>query len=206
MLDVADLMRTDAQGRGIVNVLAADKLMQAPRLYAIFLLWLLGDLYESCRKWATWNSPSWSSSSTRPICCSPMRRKPADQDRAGGPPGPIKGVGVYFVTQNPLDIPIRCWGSWATASSTRCAPSRRATRRPSRRGADHAPNPGLDIEAAITELGVGEALVSLLDAKGGRPPSAPGSCRRPAASGRPPMPSARRCVGPIPCRQVRAGD
>ena len=46
MLDVADLMRTDAQGRGIVNVLAADKLMQAPRLYAIFLLWLLGDLYE----------------------------------------------------------------------------------------------------------------------------------------------------------------
>ena len=76
MLDVADLMRTDAQGRGIVNVLAADKLMQAPRLYAIFLLWLLGDLYEKLPEVGDMEQPSWSSSSTRPICCSPTRRKP----------------------------------------------------------------------------------------------------------------------------------
>ena len=75
MLDVADLMRTDAQGRGIVNVLAADKLMQAPRLYAIFLLWLLGDLYEKLPEVGDMEQP-WSSSSTRPICCSPTRRKP----------------------------------------------------------------------------------------------------------------------------------
>jgi hypothetical protein len=96
-----------------------------------------------------------------------------------------KGVGVYFVTQNPLDVPTPCWASWATACSTRCAPSPRATRRPSRRRRHHARQPGLDIATAITELAVGEALVSFLDERAApASPSASSCCRRAARSAR----------------------
>ena len=203
MLDVADLMRTDAQGRGIVNVLAADKLMQAPRLYAIFLLWLLGDLYEKLPEVGDMEQPklvfffdeAHLLFTDAPQALLTKIEQVVRLVRS-------KGVGVYFVTQNPLDIPDTVLGQLGN----RVQHALRAFTPRDQKAVKTAaqtmrPNPGLDIEAAITELGVGEALVSLLDAKGGRsPPSAPGSCRRPVASGRPRMPSARRCDGPIPCR------
>ena len=106
MLDVADLMRTDAQGRGIVNVLAADKLMQAPRLYAIFLLWLLGDLYEKLPEVGDMEQPklvfffdeAHLLFTDAPQALLTKIEQVVRLVRS-------KGVGVYFVTQNPLDIP-----------------------------------------------------------------------------------------------------
>ena len=109
MLDVADLMRTDAQGHGMVNVLAADKLMQAPRLYAIFLLWLLADLYEKLPEVGDMDQPKLV-----------FFFDEAHLLFNDAPPALLnkieqvvrlvrsKGVGVYFVTQNPLDIPDTC--------------------------------------------------------------------------------------------------
>ena len=74
-LDLADLLRTDLSGRGIVNILAADKLILKPRLYSSFLLWLLSELYENLPEVGDLDSPSWSSSSTRPTCSSTTRRR-----------------------------------------------------------------------------------------------------------------------------------
>jgi len=74
-LTLKDFMRTDRDGRGMINILVADKLMQSPRLYATFLLWMLSELFENCRRPVTCRSRNWCSSSTRRICCSPMRRR-----------------------------------------------------------------------------------------------------------------------------------
>ena len=168
MLDVADLMRTDAQGRGIVNVLAADKLMQAPRLYAIFLLWLLGDLYEKLPEVGDMEQPklvfffdeAHLLFTDAPQALLTKIEQVVRLVRS-------KGVGVYFVTQNPLDIPDTVLGQLGN----RVQHALRAFTPRDQKAVKTAaqtmrPNPGLDIEAAITELGVGEALVSLLDAKG----------------------------------------
>ena len=134
MLDVADLMRTDAQGRGIVNVLAADKLMQAPRLYAIFLLWLLGDLYEKLPEVGDMEQPKlvfffdeahllFTDAPQALLTKIEQVVRWSDQRASGC----ISSPRTRWI------FPTRCWVSWATASSTRCAPSRRVTRRPSRR-------------------------------------------------------------------------
>jgi DNA helicase HerA-like ATPase len=168
MLDVADLMRVDAQGRGVVNVLAADKLMQAPRLYAVFLLWLLADLYEKLPEIGDPEKP----------------RLVFFFDEAHllfeGAPGALlekieqvvrlvrsKGVGVYFVTQNPLDIPETVLGQLGNRVQHALRAFTPRDQKAVRTAAQTMrPKPGLDIEAAITELGVGEALVSFLDVKG----------------------------------------
>ena len=201
MLDVADLMRTDAQGRGIVNVLAADKLMQAPRLYAIFLLWLLGDLYEKLPEVGDMEQPKLVFFDEAHLLFTDAPQALLTKIEQVVRLVRSKGVGVYFVTQNPLDIPDTVLGQLGNRVQHALRFTPRDQKAVKTAAQTMRPNPGLDIEAAITELGVGEALVSLLDARGGRsPPSAPGSCRRPVASGRPRMPSARRCDGPIPCR------
>jgi DNA helicase HerA-like ATPase len=168
MLDVADLMRTDAQGRGMVNVLAADKLMQAPRLYAIFLLWLLADLYEKLPEVGDMDQPklvfffdeAHLLFNDAPAALLNKIEQVVRLVRS-------KGVGVYFVTQNPLDIPDTVLGQLGN----RVQHALRAFTPRDQKAVKTAaqtmrPNPGLDIEAAITELGVGEALVSLLDPKG----------------------------------------
>ena len=167
-LDVMDWIRTDASGRGMINVLAADKLMQSPRLYAVFLLWMLADLYERLPEVGDLDKP----------------RLVFFFDEAhllftGAPKALLekveqvvrlirsKGVGIYFVTQNPLDIPDTVLGQLGN----RVQHALRAFTPRDQKAVKTAaqtmrPNPGLDIEAAITELGVGEALVSMLDAKG----------------------------------------
>jgi uncharacterized protein len=182
MLNVDDLLQT-VDGKGVVNILAADKLMQSPRLYACFLLWLLSELYENL-----------------PEIGDPEKPKlvfffdEAHLLFADAPAALLekvelvvrlirsKGVGVYFVTQNPIDIPDRVLGQLGNrvqhalrAFTPRDQKAVKATAQTMR------PNPGLDIEAAILELSVGEALVSLLDAKGAPTPTerawmfAPGS-------------------------------
>lgn len=168
MLDVADLMRTDAQGRGMVNILAADKLMQSPRLYAIFLLWMLADLYEKLPEVGDLDQPklvfffdeAHLLFNDAPAALLTKIEQVVRLVRS-------KGVGVFFVTQNPLDIPDTVLGQLGN----RIQHALRAFTPRDQKAVKTAaqtmrPNPGLNIEAAITELGVGEALVSLLDEKG----------------------------------------
>ncbi|GAA6119742.1 helicase HerA-like C-terminal domain-containing protein [Acidovorax sp. FG27] len=167
MLDINDLMQT-VDGRGVINILAADKLMNSPRLYATFLLWMLSELFE-----------------TLPEIGDPEKPKLVfffDEAHLLFNEAPkvlverielvvrlvrSKGVGVYFVTQNPLDIPDSVLAQLGNrvqhalrAFTPRDQKAVKATATTMR------PKPGLDIEAAITELAVGEALVSFLDAKG----------------------------------------
>jgi DNA helicase HerA-like ATPase len=167
MLNIEDFMQT-ADGMGVVNVLTADKLMNSPRLYATFLLWLLSELFE-----------------VLPEIGDPEKPKLVfffDEAHLLFKDAPAalverielvvrlvrsKGVGVYFVTQNPLDIPDSVLGQLGNrvqhalrAFTPRDQKAVAATAQTMR------PKAGLDIEAAITELGVGEALVSLLDSKG----------------------------------------
>ncbi|VFR50927.1 ATPase component BioM of energizing module of biotin ECF transporter [plant metagenome] len=168
MLDVADLMRNDATGRGIVNILAADKLMQSPRLYGIFLLWLLADLYETLPEAGDLDRPKlvfFFDEAHLLFNDAP----PALLDKIEQVVRLVrsKGVGVYFVTQNPLDIPDAVLGQLGNRVQHALRAFTPRDQKAVRTAAQTMrPNPGLDIEAAITELGVGEALVSVLDAKG----------------------------------------
>jgi DNA helicase HerA-like ATPase len=193
MLNIEDFMQTDAQGMGVVNILAADKLLNAPRLYATFLLWLLSDLFE-----------------VLPEIGDPEKPKLVfffDEAHLLFKDAPAalierielvvrlvrsKGVGVYFVTQNPLDIPDSILGQLGNrvqhalrAFTPRDQKAVTATAQTMR------PKAGLDIEAAITELGVGEALVSFLDAKG-RPSETERVFVLPPASQLGPITSAQR--------------
>ena len=168
MLDIQDFMQTDTNGHGVVNILAADRLMNSPRLYATFLLWMLSELFE-----------------TLPEIGDPEKPKLVfffDEAHLLFNEAPkvlierielvvrlvrSKGVGVYFVTQNPLDIPDSVLAQLGNrvqhalrAFTPRDQKAVKATATTMRQ------KPGLDIETAITELAVGEALVSFLDAKG----------------------------------------
>jgi DNA helicase HerA-like ATPase len=188
MLSVHDLVRCNEKGQGMVNILAADKLMQAPRLYAVFLLWLLADLYETLPEVGDLEKPklvfffdeAHLLFSDAPKALQEKIEQVVRLIRS-------KGVGVYFVTQNPLDIPETVLGQLGN----RVQHALRAFTPRDQKAVKTAaqtmrPNPGLDIEAAITDLGVGEALVSLLDAKGRPSPTerawvlAPGSRIGPA--------------------------
>src|SRR5688500_7939395 len=167
MLNIADLLQT-VDGRGVVNILAADRLMNNPRLYACFLLWLLAEIFEQL-----------------PEVGDPEKPKlvfffdEAHLLFTDAPPALLekvelvvrlirsKGVGVFFVTQSPIDIPDKVLGQLGNrvqhalrAYTPRDQKAVKATAETMRA------NPVLDIETAILELGVGEALVSLLDEKG----------------------------------------
>ncbi|HYV96374.1 MAG TPA: helicase HerA-like domain-containing protein [Gemmatimonadaceae bacterium] len=167
MLNVDDLMQT-TDGRGVVNILAADKLMQNPRLYASFLLWLLSELFENLPEVGDRDKPklvfffdeAHLLFSEAPQTVLEKVEQVVRLIRS-------KGVGVYFVTQNPLDIPDKVLGQLGN----RVQHALRAFTPRDQKAVDAVaetmrPNPGLDIKAAIQELAVGEALVSLLDAKG----------------------------------------
>ena len=177
-------MRTDRDGRGMVNILAADKLMQSPRLYATFLLWMLSELFEELPEVGDPPKPKLVFFFDEAhLLFNDAPKALMDKIEQVVRLIRSKGVGVYFVTQNPLDVPdTRARRSSATACSTRCAPSRRATRRRCAAAAQtFRPNPKLDTAKVIMELGKGEALVSFLEGNGTpamvervmiRPPSA----------------------------------
>ncbi|QPT13028.1 DUF853 family protein [Serratia rubidaea] len=168
MLDINDLMKTDANGHGMINLLAADKLINQPKLYSVFLLWLLAELFEQL-----------------PEVGDPEQPKLVfffDEAHLlfnDAPPALLtkieqvvrlirsKGVGVYFVTQNPLDIPDSVLGQLGNrvqhalrAFTPRDQKAVKAAAQTMRT------NPDFDAETVIGELGVGEALVSFLDEKG----------------------------------------
>jgi len=170
MLQIFDLIRTDPSGRGIVNILAADRLMQSPRLYAVFLLWLLAELYENLPEVGDLDKPKFVFFFDEAHLLFDDAPK-AFVDKVEQVVRLIrsKGVGVYFVTQNPLDIPDAVLGQLGNRVQHALRAFTPRDQKAVRTAAQTMrSNPGLDIVAAITELGVGEALVSMLDA-GGRP-------------------------------------
>ena len=167
MLDIADLMQT-VDGRGVINVLAADKLLNAPRLYATFLLWMLSELFEQLPEVGDVDQPKLVFFFDEAhLLFNEAPKVLIERIELVVRLVRSKGVGVYFVTQNPLDIPDSVLGQLGNrvqhalrAFTPRDQKAVKATAQTMR------PKAGLDIEAAITELAVGEALVSLLDAKG----------------------------------------
>ncbi|MEM1045224.1 MAG: helicase HerA-like C-terminal domain-containing protein [Pseudomonadota bacterium] len=167
-LAIADLMRTDRSGRGIINVLAADKLMLSPRLYATFLLWLLSELFEELPEVGDPDKPrlvfffdeAHLLFDEAPRALLEKVEQVVRLIRS-------KGVGVYFVTQNPLDVP----DAVLSQLGNRIQHALRAFTPRDQKAVKAAaetfrPNPDLDTKQVITELGVGEALVSTLERKG----------------------------------------
>ena len=168
MLNIADFMQTDSNGHGVINVLAADKLMNAPRLYATFLLWLLSELFEALPEVGDLDKPKIVFFFDEAhLLFNDAPKALLERIELVVRLVRSKGVGVYFVTQNPLDIP----DSVLAQLGNRVQHALRAFTPRDQKAVKSAaqtmrPNPGLDLEAAITELGVGEALVSFLDEKG----------------------------------------
>jgi len=167
MLDIGDFMQT-VSGHGVVNILAADKLMSAPRLYATFLLWMLSELFEMLPEVGDLDKPKLVFFFDEAhLLFKDAPKALIERIELVVRLVRSKGVGVYFVTQNPLDVPDTVLGQLGnrvqhalrafTPRDQKAVKSAAETMRP---------NPGLDIGAAITELAVGEALISLLDEKG----------------------------------------
>ena len=168
MLNISDFMQTDSAGRGMVNILAADKLMNSPRLYATFLLWMLSELFEQLPEIGDPEKPKLVFFFDEAhLLFNEAPKVLVERIELVVRLVRSKGVGVYFVTQNPLDIPDSVLAQLGNrvqhalrAYTPRDQKAVKATAQTMRQ------KPGLDIEAAITELAVGEALVSFLDAKG----------------------------------------
>src|SRR5437762_5097799 len=167
-LDLKDFMKVDRDGRGIINILAADKLMENPRLYATFLLWLLSELFQVLPEVGDPEKPKLVFFFDEAhLLFNDAPKALLDKIEQVVRLVRSKGVGVYFVTQNPLDIPDTVLAQLGnrvqhalrafTPRDQKAVKSAASTMRA---------NPKLDIETAITELAVGEALVSFLDEKG----------------------------------------
>ena len=171
-LELEDFLKFDEAGRGVVNVLAADRLMASPRLYSTFLLWLLSELFEAL-----------------PEVGDPDKPKLAfffDEAHLlfdDAPPALLekveqvvrlirsKGVGVYFITQNPIDIPDKVAGQLGNRVQHALRAFTPRDEAAVKSAAEtFRPNPAVDVRSAITELKVGEALVSLLQADGAPSP------------------------------------
>ncbi len=167
MLDIADFMQT-TDGKGVINVLAADKLMNAPRLYATFLLWMLAELYERLPEVGDLDQPKLVFFFDEAhLLFNDAPKALLERIELVVRLVRSKGVGVYFVTQNPLDVP----DSVLAQLSNRVQHALRAFTPRDQKAVKAAAdtmraNPALDIATSITELAVGEALVSLLDEKG----------------------------------------
>jgi DNA helicase HerA-like ATPase len=167
-LNIKDLMRTDRSGQGYISVLAADKLMESPRLYATFLLFLLSELFEELPEVGDLEKPklvfffdeAHLLFNDAPKALLEKVEQVVRLIRS-------KGVGVYFVTQNPLDIPdtvSRQLGNRIQHALRAFTPSEQKAVRAA--ATTFRSNPAFDTEKAIMELGIGEALVSTLDEKG----------------------------------------
>jgi hypothetical protein len=167
-LDIDDLLQTDTAGQGVVNILAADKLLAAPKIYATLLLWMLSELYEQLPEVGDLEKPklvfffdeAHLLFSDAPGALLEKIEQVVRLIRS-------KGVGVYFVTQNPLDIPDTVLGQLGNRVQHALRAFTPRDQKAVRAAASTLrANPALEVEAAITELGVGEALVSLLDEQG----------------------------------------
>ncbi len=167
MLDISDLMQTRA-GRGVVNILAADSLMNSPRLYSSFLLWMLAELFEQLPEVGDPDKPklvfffdeAHLLFDEAPKALLEKIEQVVRLIRS-------KGVGVFFVTQNPLDIPETVLGQLGNRVQHALRAFTPKDQKAVKTAAETLrPNPRLKTEKVITELGVGEALVSFLDERG----------------------------------------
>ncbi|SPA46842.1 helicase HerA-like C-terminal domain-containing protein [Cupriavidus taiwanensis] len=167
MLNLEDFIQT-AEGRGVINILAADRLMNSPRLYATFLLWMLSELFEKLPEAGDLDQPKLVFFFDEAhLLFNDAPKALLDKIEQVVRLVRSKGVGVYFVTQNPVDIPDTVLGQLGN----RVQHALRAFTPRDQKAVKVAAttmraNPKLDLETAIGELGVGEALVSFLDAKG----------------------------------------
>ena len=167
-LNILDFIQTDSEGRGYINLLAADKLMNTPKLYATFLLWMLSELFEQLPEVGDMDKPKLvfffdEAHLLFDNASAGLQEKIEQVVRLIR----SKGVGIYFVTQNPLDLPESVLGQLGnrvqhalrafTPKDQKAVKTAAATFRA---------NPSFDVEQAITELGVGEALISCLDEQG----------------------------------------
>ena len=168
MLNIDDLIQTDGNGKGVVNILAADKLMNAPRLYSTFLLWMLSELFEHLPEVGDLDQPKLVFFFDEAHLLFSEAPKPLLQKieqvvrliRS-------KGVGVFFVTQNPLDIPDTVLGQLGNRVQHALRAYTPRDQKAVQAAADtFRANPALNTAEVISELGVGEALVSFLDEKG----------------------------------------
>jgi DNA helicase HerA-like ATPase len=167
-LEIDDFLKVDEQGRGYINVLAADQLMRSPKLYATFLLWLLAELFESLPEVGDPEKPKLVFFFDEAHLLFDDAPK-ALQDTIEQVVRLIrsKGVGVYFVTQNPIDIPERVAGQLGNRVQHALRAFTPRDQRAIKAAAEtFRINPDLKVAEAITELKVGEALVSTLDEKG----------------------------------------
>ncbi len=167
-LNLDDFLQTDENGNGIINILAADKLMGSPRVYATFLLWLLSELFEQLPEAGDPEKPklvfffdeAHLLFDNAPKALQEKIEQVARLIRS-------KGVGVYFVSQNPLDIPDEVLGQLGNRIQHALrAYTPRDQKAVKAAAQTFRTNPKLDTETVITELGVGEALISFLDGKG----------------------------------------
>lgn len=182
-LELMDFIRTTPDGRGTVNVLAADKLVQSPRLYATFLLWLLSELWESLPEAGDLPKPKLVFFFDEAhLLFNDAPKELLDKVEQVARLIRSKGVGVYFVTQSPTDVPdmvLSQLGNRIQHALRAYTPSDQKAVRAA--AASFRANPGVDVAKAIQELHVGEALVSVLDDKGAPTPVARTLIRPPAS-------------------------
>lgn len=192
-LNLEDFIQTDSKGRGVVNILAADKLLRSPKLYATFLLWLLAELFEQLPEVGDPDKPKIAFFfdeahllfEDAPEALLEKIEQVVRLVRS-------KGVGIYFCSQNPLDIPDKVLGQLGNRIQHALRAFTPRDQKAVKAAAEtFRSNPDLDVSTAIMELAVGEALVSCLDEKG-----TPGIVRRawvmPPASQFPPLDSSER--------------
>lgn len=167
-LNILDFIQTDAQGHGYINLLAADQLMNSPKLYATFLLWMLSELFEQLPEVGDADKPKlvffFDEAHLLFDNASPALQQKIEQVvrliRS-------KGVGIYFITQNPLDLPESVLGQLGNRVQHALRAFTPKDQKAVKTAADtFLANPDFKVDQAITELAVGEALISCLDEQG----------------------------------------
>ena len=167
-LNILDFIQTDSNGQGYINILAADKLMNTPKLYATFLLWMLSELFEQLPEVGDMDKPKlvffFDEAHLLFDNASPALQEKIEQVvrliRS-------KGVGIYFITQNPLDLPESVLGQLGNRVQHALRAFTPKDQKAVKTAADtFRANPEFKVDQAITELAVGEALISCLDEQG----------------------------------------
>ncbi|SEW07523.1 hypothetical protein SAMN04488515_0932 [Cognatiyoonia koreensis] len=167
-LDLSDIIRTDTDGRGVVNILAADQLMGSPRLYATFLLWLLSELFEELPEVGNPDKPKLVFFFDEAhLLFDDAPKALVDKVEQVARLIRSKGVGVFFITQNPADVPEDVLGQLGNRVQHALRAFTAKDNKALKQAAEtYRPNPKFDTAEAIQQVGTGEAVTSLLDAKG----------------------------------------
>ncbi len=194
-LDIRDLIALDDRGRGVINILAADRLMSSPRLYSTFLLWLLSELFESLPEIGDPDKPTLCFFFDEAhLLFSDAPRALIEKVEQVVRLIRSKGVGVYFITQNPIDIPDTVAGQLNNRIQHKLNAFTPRDQAAVKAAADtFRPNPAIKVASAITELKIGEALVSLLQPDGS-PAVVERTLIRPPASRVGPIDASERAV------------